>query len=240
MNIALIFAGGSGVRMNSRTKPKQFLALHGKEIIVYTLEIFQEHPEIDKILLVCVDDWVEYMETLIIKYNLTKVMDIIPGGSSTQDSQYKGIDYLVNHHTPEDAVVLIHDGVRPLVDMDTISRNIASVKKYGSAVTVTPAIETIVYVNDDDEMNQIVDRKKCRMAKAPQSYRFGDIYAVHLKALNEGKTDFIDSACMMQYYGREVHTVEGNTENIKITTPIDFYLFRAIVDARENSQIWGI
>lgn len=240
MNIALIFAGGAGARMNSKTKPKQFLSLHGKDIIVYTLEIFQEHPEIDKILLVCVSDWIEYMRNLITKYNLTKVMDVIPGGTSTQDSQYKGISYLMNNHIPDDAIILIHDGVRPLVDVETISRNIASVKEYGSAVTVTPAIETIIYVNDDDAMNQVVDRKKCRMAKAPQSYRLGDIYAVHSKALSEGKIDFIDSACMMQHYGRNVHTVEGNTENIKITTPIDFYLFRAIVEARENSQIWGI
>lgn len=240
MNIALIFAGGAGERMNSKTKPKQFLSLHGKDIIVYTLEIFQEHPEIDKILLICVSDWIEYMQKLITKYNLTKVMDVIPGGISTQDSQYKGINYLVNNHIPDDAIILIHDGVRPLVDMETITRNIASVRKYGSAVTVTPAIETIIYVNDDDAMNQVVDRKKCRMAKAPQSYHLGDIYAVYSKALSEGKIDFIDSACMMQHYGRKVHTVKGNVENIKITTPIDFYLFRAIVEARENSQIWGV
>lgn len=240
MNIALIFAGGAGARMNSRTKPKQFLALHGKEIIIYTLEIFQDHPKIDKILLVCVSDWIEYMKKLITKYNLSKVMDVIPGGISTQDSQYKGINYLINNHIPDDAIILIHDGVRPLVDMETISRNIASVKEYGSAVTVTPAIETIIYINDDDAMNQVVDRKKCRMAKAPQSYRLGDIYTVYSKALSEGQIDFIDSACMMQHYGHTVHTVEGNTENIKITTPTDFYLFRAIVEARENSQIWGI
>ncbi len=241
MNVALIFAGGAGVRMNSKAKPKQFLELHGKEIIIYTLEIFENHPEIDRILVVCIDDWIDYLNKLIKKYNLSKVVNVISGGKNTQESQYKGLKEISKWpDTDEKTVVLIHDGVRPLVDNETISKNIASVKMHGSAITVTPAIETVIYVDGKEYMNEVVDRKKCRMAKAPQSFLLNNILAVHEKAIREGKLDFIDAACLMQNYGYRLRTVDGNVENIKITTPTDFYLFRAITEARENSQIWGI
>lgn len=239
MNVGLIFAGGTGERMNSRALPKQFLELHGKAIIMYTLEVFEKHPEIDRMVVVCLKDWIDYLHGLVQKENLKKVFSIIPGGSNTQESQYLGLTEISSWSVPDDTVVLIHDGVRPLVDAETISRNIDSVRRYGSAVTVTDAIETIVYVDGSDRMNEVIDRKRCRMAKAPQSYYLKDILAVHEKAREDGKV-FIDSACMMQAYNRELHTVEGNDDNIKITTPKDYYLFRAIIEAKENSAIWGV
>ena len=134
---------------------------------------------------------------------------------------------------------MIHDGVRPLVDEETISRNIESVKVHGTGITVTPAIETITVKTDTGEIGQIIERSKVEMARAPQSFYLRDILDAHKKAEAEGK-DFIDSASMMQYYGHALYTVEGSPENIKITTPNDFYTFRALVDARENSQIFGI
>lgn len=136
--------------------------------------------------------------------------------------------------------MLIHDGVRPLVDQETISKAIACVKEHGSAITVSPAIETIVIKQLDSRVEKILDRSSCQHAKAPQCFRLGNILAAHGMANKERKNDFIDSAFLMQYYGFELHTVEGKTENIKITTPSDFYMFRAIVDARESSEIFGL
>lgn len=241
MNVALIFAGGTGIRMNSKAKPKQFLELYGKPIIIYTLEIFEGHPEIDRIVVVCIEEWIEYLKKLIRRYNMQKVMAIIPGGRNTQESQYKGLKEICSlEETNEETIVLVHDGVRPLVDAETISKNIESVKQYSSAITVTPAIETIIYVDKREYMNDVIDRKQCRMAKAPQSFFAKELYQVHLQAIQDKKLDFIDSACLLQEYGWKLHTVEGNKENIKITTPVDFYLFRAITEAKENSQIWGI
>ena len=239
MNIAIIFAGGTGQRMNTKTKPKQFLELYGKPIIIYTLEKFQEHEQIDGIIVVCVKEWIGYCESLISKFGITKVKLVTPGGETGMMSRYNGIMKAAELF-PEDTICLMHDGVRPLIDHDTISKNIESVKKTGTAVTVSPAIETIAVIETDNKVGQIIDRKKCQMAKAPQSFRLTDLVKAHQKAVDEGMLDCIDTAYLMQMNGYDIYTVEGSPENIKITTPTDFYLFRALVDSRENSQIFGV
>ena len=239
MNIALIFAGGTGQRMNTASKPKQFLELHGKPIIIYTLEHFQYHNLIDGIILVCLADWIPYCKELLEKYHIDKVAKIVPGGSNGQESIFNGLK-AASEYYPEDSVVLIHDGVRPLINEQVITDDIASVKTNGSAITVSPAIETIVRKQQDGHVGDIFDRSSCEMAKAPQCFYLKDIYDVHLRARKEGKDDFIDSASIMQHYGHELSTVLGPAENIKITTPSDFYIFRAIIDARENMQIMGL
>lgn len=239
MNIAVIFAGGTGQRMNTRTKPKQFLELHGKPILVYTLEHFQRHELIDGIIVVCVQEWIPYCKELLERYCLTKVAEVVHGGDTGQTSIYHGLVCAKSIYE-KNSVVLIHDGVRPLIDHDTITNAIECVKKYGSAITVSPAIETIAMKNENGEMGKIVDRSMCQIAKAPQGFYLEDILSAHQKAREEGRADFIDSACLMRHYGHMLHTVEGPIDNIKITTPSDFYIFRALEDARENSQIFGL
>lgn len=240
MNIALIFAGGTGTRMNSKTKPKQFLELYGKAIIIHTLEVFEKHKEIDAIVVVCLESWIDYLRELVDDASLKKVKCIVPGGKSAQESQYNGLKAIEKmFDQDEKMVVLVHDGVRPLIDGETISKNIESVKEHGSAITVTPAIETVIIIDDKSLLNSVLDRGSCRMAKAPQSFYFKDILAAHERAVREGKLDFIDSASLMMHYGHPLHTVDGLPENIKITTPSDFYTFRAICEAKENMQIFG-
>ena len=237
-NIAVIFAGGTGKRMNTKSKPKQFLELHGKPILVYTLEQFNNHIEIDGIVLVVLEEWITYCQKLVEKFRLDKVKAIVAGGDSALSSQKNGL-LKAQELYAKDSVVLIHDGVRPLVNEETISKNIASVKQYGTAITVTPAIETITIKNETGEVGQIIERSKCELARAPQSFYLKDILAAHQNAEGDG-LQFIDSASMMKHYGYSLYTVEGSPENIKITTPSDFYMFRALVDARENSQIFGV
>ena len=236
--IAIIFAGGTGNRMNTRSKPKQFLELHSKPILVYTLEVFNNHPEIDGIVLVILESWIGYCEDLVEKYRLNKVKAVVAGGDTALQSQLNGLVKAEDLFGSE-SIVLIHDGVRPLVDDETISRNIESVKKHGTAITVTPAIETITVKTETGEVGEIIERSKVEMARAPQSFYLSEILEAHRLAGEEGLS-FIDSASMMQHYGHKLYTVEGSPENIKITTPNDFYTFRALVDARENSQIFGI
>ncbi len=240
MNTAVIFAGGTGKRMNTKSVPKQFLELHGKPVIIYTLEKFDNHPEIDQIVLVCLEPWIPYAKKLLAKFQITKVVDVIPGGKTGQESIYNGI--VAAHHYSSSAsdIVLIHDGVRPMIDEDTITSCLSCVRKNGNAVTTTPAIETIFVNEQDGRVGNIFNRSKCTMARAPQCFYLKDIYAAHQKARAEGKTDFIDSAMLMQYYGASLYTVDGPVENIKITTPMDFYLFRAMLDAKENMQIVGV
>lgn len=239
MNIAIIFAGGSGQRMNTASRPKQFLEVHGKPVLIYTLENFQNHPEIDAIVLVCLESWIDYAKKLLKKFGIDKAVTVVPGGATGQESIERGI--MAAAHYGEDSIVLIHDGVRPLISKALIDDCIRGVKEHGSAITVAPAIETIFLKQEGtSEVGWIFNRAQCEMAKAPQCFRLGDIMRAHEKAHEDGALDFIDSASLMQHYGAKLFTVPGPTENIKITTPSDFYIFRALLDARENSQILGL
>ncbi len=227
MNVALIFAGGIGSRMGSDT-PKQFLEWNGKAIIIHTLNVFEKHPEIDAIVIACKEEWINYTEELIQKEGIRKVTSIVPGGVTALDSQFNGLKEIKRLYPEEEVAVLIHDGVRPLVDTATIKRNIDSVWSNGNAITITKAIETVIKIDEDGSVQEILDRDYCRMAKAPQSFRLNDIIAAHEQAIAENKHDFIDSASMMLYLGHTLHTVMGESENIKVTTPSDYYMFLGI------------
>ncbi len=228
-NVALIFAGGTGQRMSEATRPKQFLELHGKPIIIYTLEAFETHPQIDAIVVVCLAGWIDFLAERVSAFGLDKVCAIVEGGENGQASIRNGVCACAECY-PNDTCVLVHDGVRPLVDAATISRCIASVRAHGSAVTVVPAIETIVR-QEDGVVTEIVDRESCEMARAPQAFLLGDLAAAHEWACAEGLgSAFIDTAGLMAHYGHTLHVVEGNPENIKITTPIDFFSFAGLVD----------
>lgn len=242
MNIAVIFAGGVGKRMNSKTLPKQFLMMRGKPIIVHTLEQFEYNKEIDAIVVACVKEWIEYLKELINKYNLDKVVKIVSGGKTGQESIYNGLCAAETIANGEEAIVLIHDGVRPLINQKVIVDNIENVKKHGSAITSVKVKETILIVDSSDtnRIDKIPIRNNTRLARAPQSFWLNEILAAHRKALEEGREDFIDSCSMMQYFGKQLYLIDGPSENIKITTPDDFYIMRAILDAKENSQIYGI
>ena len=164
----------------------------------------------------------------------------MPGGSTGQESIYHGLK--AAHETAGDkkAVVLIHDGVRPLINRKLISECIATVREKGSAVTVAPAIETIIRSEGKETVDEIIRRSDCLLARAPQCFYLNEILEAHEKARKEEKDDFIDSASMMSYYGKKIYLVEGPTENIKITTPMDYYTFKALVEAREDSQLFGV
>ncbi|WP_333813446.1 IspD/TarI family cytidylyltransferase [Muricomes intestini] len=238
MNYAVIFAGGTGTRMNTKTRPKQFLTLHGKEIIIYTLEHFENHPDIDGISVVCIAEWIDYLKTLLDRYRIKKVKWISPGGITGQKSIYNGLNAM-RGDIADDSIVLIHDGVRPLIDEELISDNIRTAREKGCAVTVVPAVETVMLVDENEQIVESVDRNKCRVVRAPQSFIYQNLMDAHDKARAAGIDNMIDSATMMSEAGYTLYPVVGKPDNIKITTPSDFYTFRAIVEAEENSQIFG-
>lgn len=240
MNIGVIFAGGVGKRMNSRVKPKQFINVYGKPIIIHTLELFDNHEEIDAIVVACLEDWIPYLEELLEKFNIKKVKKIVPGGSCGQESIYHGLQAAEEVAGGEKSIVLIHDGVRPLIHAKTITDNIASVKEHGSAITSVTVKETVLVVSKDNSIDSVPKREDTRLARAPQSFYLDEIIGAHRKAIAENKLDFIDSCSMMQYYGKKLYLIEGPQENIKITTPDDFYTMRALLDAKEEAQIYGL
>ena len=238
MVTALIFAGGTGKRMNTRSKPKQFLELHGKPIIIYTLEHFHHHEAVDNIVIVCLKNWIRALGELIEQYAIKKVSGIVPGGETGHDSIYFGLSFMAKSAN-EDDIVLIHDGVRPLIDADLIDRNIQAVEKYGNAITAEKARESVVHSHDGNVIDNVPPRDEMYFAKAPQSFRFGEIYELYKKARIDGiKT--IDSSHLCSIYQRKMHLVMSTRNNIKITEPADYYVYRALHDAIENEQIFGL
>ena len=186
-NIAVIFAGGSGKRMNTVSRPKQFLELRGKPIIIYTLELFDTHPMVDGIVVVCIESWIPFLQKQLRKFEINKVVEIVPGGATGQDSIYNGIETAMRHYE-SDSIVMIHDGVRPLITERTISDNIETVKEKGNCITCVAATETFVVKQEDGSLN-IPSRNNSLIARAPQSFILKDIFVAHCRARKEGRHD---------------------------------------------------
>lgn len=235
LNLAIIFAGGSGIRMHSGSIPKQFLEYKGKPIIIYTLEVFDRHPEIDGIVISCIKDWIPILQDQINQFLIQKVVAVVPGGKTGQESIYNALCAAESFAKGTKAVALVHDGVRPLITSKVISDNIAAVNLWGNCITCVPAIETFI-IDKGEGLFEIPDRSKARVARAPQSFILEEILYAHKKARTENKS-FIDCCTMMSYYGHQLHTVPGPMENIKITTPMDFFVFKALIDAEKDPQL---
>lgn len=238
MVTALIFAGGVGERMNSRMKPKQFLEIHGKPILIYTIEWFEAHPQVDNICVVCLSGWIEELKRQLDKNRIQKVKWIISGGETGHDSIYCGLK-AIGKECGKDTLVLIHDGVRPLISEELITNNILAARQYGNAITASKETESLACVTVGQTVGHIIDKKQMYIIRAPQTFYYQDIWEAHLKAREEG-FKAIDSADLMNHFGSQLHIVEGFPYNIKITSPSDYYIFRAIYDAKENLQIFGI
>lgn len=240
MNIGVIFAGGSGTRMHSKDKPKQFLEVYGKPVIIHTLEHFENCIDVDAVVVACIEDWIPYMQELLFKFRIQKVKEVVPGGETGQLSIYNALCAAKKIVGTEKSVVLIHDGVRPLISSELLRQNIECVLKHGSAITTGVVKETIVVVNQNEGITQIPKRADCRVAKAPESFWLDDILMVDRKAIAEGNTSVYDSCCLMNNYGFKLHMIDGPAENIKVTTPDDIYTMRAVLEKKENMQLYGV
>jgi 2-C-methyl-D-erythritol 4-phosphate cytidylyltransferase len=238
MVTALIVAAGTGQRMNARARPKQFLNLHGKPIILYTLEHFEAHPEVDNIVVVCLKSWISELNHLLRRYDFEKVTQVVPGGEGGYESIYNGLKAMEGASDPDD-IVLIHDGVRPLINAELISANIAKAGECGAVITVEAVTESVVRLGDGNVVAAVPPRDEMYTAKAPQSFRYGLILNLYQRA-HKGGIPTIDSAHLCSIFGLEMHTVKSTSNNIKITTPQDYYIFRALYEAMENQQILGI
>ena len=238
MNIVIITAGGVGTRMRSKDKPKQFLEIHGKPIIAHTLLFFENNENIDAIVISCVSEWITYTKNIVKNFNIKKVIAIVPGGKTGQLSIYNGLVEAKKIANGEKSFVLIHDAVRPLISQKLIDENIKSLETYGSSITVSNVKETVIEIDNEGMVLQVPKRSNARHARAPQGFRLNELLDAHEKALADDRTDFVDSCSLMQHYGYKLHVVEGLDENIKVTTQSDFYSMRAILTAKEDSQLY--
>jgi 2-C-methyl-D-erythritol 4-phosphate cytidylyltransferase len=238
MNVAVIFAGGIGSRMNAKALPKQFLEVHGKAIIIHTLEHFEEHPDIDAIAIAILPQYREHLTRLLNRYEFTKVKWIVDGGDTGQESRHRALK-AVAEECPPTTIVLIHDGVRPLINTQLISDNIESVILHGSGITCTKFSETVVS-SETEHIDDVIPRDHIYAAQAPQSFRLSEILDLYDRAVQDGELNSIDSCTLMNTYGHDIYRVDGPRSNIKITTAEDFYTCRAFFEIIENRQIAGM
>ena len=239
MNIGVIFAGGVGTRMHTKDKPKQFLDIYNKPVIIHTLEHFENCPDIDAVVVACIEDWIPFLNEKLIKFGIEKVKRVVPGGETGQMSIYNALCAAEELSNGEKSIVLIHDGVRPLISSELLSKNIECVKQYGSCITTGVVKETIVVVDEKESITGIPNRIDCRVAKASESFWLDEILSVDRDAVGKGYINAYDSCCLMNKYGYDLHMLDGPIENIKITTPDDIYMMRAYLEKRENAQLYG-
>ncbi|MCP1109487.1 2-C-methyl-D-erythritol 4-phosphate cytidylyltransferase [Lachnospiraceae bacterium PM6-15] len=236
-NVGLLIAGGSGNRMG-QSIPKQFLTVNERPVIVYTLEAFQKHPEIDAIAVVCISGWESILQAYANQFNITKLKHIVPGGENGQDSIRAGVYELEKHYDSED-IVLIHDAIRPLVSADIISNCVRTTKEKGNAITVIPCAEAMMKTEDGDSAIGSYPRDMLKRTQTPQAFHIGDICDVHRRAVAAGVTNSVASCTLMIEMGEQVYFSKGSEKNIKLTTVEDIDIFKALLMAKRSDWLKG-
>lgn len=228
MNIALIIAGGVGQRMNMST-PKQFIEVNSKPIIIYTLEAFQNNKNIDEIAVVCLESWVDELKKWAKQYEITKLTSIVTGGSTGMESLRNGMLTLKSKYKDDD-IIVIHDAVRPLISQKIINDNIAGVKKNGTAITCIPSNSALLYSEDKQTSHKVVDRDLIANTQTPQSLYLKKFVEIHNEALRRGIKDTVATCTLLIELGNEVHLVDGDEMNFKITTAEHIDLLKAYLN----------
>lgn len=232
-NIALIIAGGVGARMQQDI-PKQFINVYDKPVIVYTLEAFQEHPNIDAISVVCLEGWHDILKAYAKQFRITKLESVVNGGPNGQDSIRNGIQDVATRHNDSDDIVLIHDAIRPMVSAEIISDNIRVCRLKGNATTVIPCNTAMLKSEDDLMSDEQLSRNTVKMTQTPQSFFINDILEAHKEALEKGITASVASCTMYNELGRRVYLSKGSEKNLKLTTTDDIEIFKALLTTKKE------
>lgn len=234
-NIALIIAGGSGARMNQDI-PKQFLTVNERPVIVYTLEAFQNHADIDVIAVVCLEGWEQVLRAYANQFNITKLQYIIPGGENGQSSIRNGVLELEKHFDPDD-IVMIHDAIRPMVSAEIISDCLVKTRQYGSAIATIPCQEAMLETTDGKVSSGTYPRDQLKRTQTPQGFLLGKISDLHRRALDQGITGSVASCTLMIEMGEQVYFSAGSEKNIKLTTVDDIDIFKALLLAKRSDWL---
>lgn len=236
MNVAVIIAAGTGNRTGSRI-PKQFIHVMDKPILVYTLEKFQKHREIDAIEVVCLKGWEEVLRAYVLQYGIAKLKWIVPGGENGQESIYNGLKFLKDKCNGDD-IVVVHDGIRPMLEEDIISSCLDTSRKFGNGITALPVYEQIFEIFDQSSTDKYIPREKLRILQTPQAYRYSIILEAYEKGFceNIGLHGSAYANTLMTDLGHILYFSKGSTKNIKITTTDDIEIFKAmLISEREKN-----
>lgn len=235
MNIALILAGGSGSR-TEQSVPKQFISIYEKPIILYTLEAFERHPDVDAIIVSCISGWHDVLKGYAAADGITKLRWVIDGGENGQASARNALLTLEDVCDSED-IVIIHDAVRPMISQEIITDCIAKAKEFGSGLSAVRCQETIMRTNDGETGHIGIDRNDIMRVQTPQAYKYGKALWAHKEALNRGITNAVYTNTLMMDLGEELHFSLGSNKNIKITTLEDIDMFKALYVTRRDSWL---
>lgn len=234
-NIALLTAAGSGTRMRQDI-PKQFLTINDRPVIIYTLEAFQKHPEINAIIVVCLQGWEKILQAYADQFNITKLKHIVAGGKTGQESIRNGVFELEKHYSPED-IVLIHDGNRPMVSAEIISDCIVTTKHYGCAISAIPCAEAVMKTEDGIVSVDSYPRETLRRTHTPHGFFLKKICDLHRRAEAAGIKNSVASCTMMFDLGEQVYFSAGSEKNIKLTTIEDIEIFKALLIAKKTEWL---
>lgn len=236
MNIALLIAGGVGNRMKQDI-PKQFLNIYDKPVIVYTLEAFQKHPSIDAIYVSCLEGWETILKAYAEQFNITKLKGIVTASKTPQESIYKGLVRIKEDGYTDDDLVLIHDGIRPMVSADIISENISTCKSFGNAITIIPCAEVMVLTEDQLTSAKTILRDNLKRTQTPQTFPLGKILEVHNKAIEKGVKNTTASVSLFIEMGETVYFASGSEKNVKLTTIDDIDIFKALLTIKDSEWL---
>lgn len=235
-NIGMIIAGGVGARMGQDI-PKQFINVYDKPVIVYTMEAFQNHPEIDAIEIVCLEDWQGALKAYAKQFGIAKLENIVSGGKNGQDSIRNGLYDVAERYNSDDDIVLIHDAIRPMVSQEIITDNIRVCREYGNAITVIPCTAAMLKTYDSISTTEQVPRDNLKITQTPQAFFVKDIVEAHKEALRKGITNSVASCTMYIELGRKLYMSKGSEKNLKLTTTEDIEIFKALLNAKKDEWL---
>ncbi len=236
MVFSVILAGGTGNRMGNTDKPKQFLTIKDKPIIIHTIEKFMAHPDFEKIIVLTPMMWIDHTKRIINRYigDCDKIV-VIAGGDTRNETIMNSISYIEENYTlDDDTIIVTHDSVRPFVTHRIITENITAAKKYGACDTVIPATDTIVESVDANVISAIPERKNMYQGQTPQSFKAKELRDIYNSLTNAERDILTDAAKILVMKGKDVQLVQGETYNIKITYPYDLKIARSLIEEEEN------
>lgn len=235
MNIALILAGGCGSR-TEQDIPKQFMNVYDKPLIIYTLENFERHPDIDGIAVVCLEGWHEVLKAYAVQYNITKLKCVVSGGCDGQESTQKGVEALQEICGPDD-IILIHDAIRPFITPEVITDAITKCIQKGSGLSAVRCQETIVRTDDGISGSEGIARTEIMRVQTPQAYKYGKTLWAYREAEARGIRGEVYINTLMLKLGEKVYFSKGTEKNVKITTVDDLELFKALLKMEREDWV---
>ena len=233
MTVALLIAGGVGQRMGQDI-PKQFLNINDKPVLVYTMERFQKNPQVDGIVVVTLPAWIAFVEAYARQFNITKLKSVVSGGATGHDSIHNGV-LEIDKHYPKDTAVMIHDGIRPMIDDNVINDNLSVYREKGNATVVIPCAEVIFQSDVPTESNRVLDRSKVWRTQTPQTYRLDKLLWAHQQVVDRHLPSPVATCHLFEMLGETVFFSKGSEKNVKLTTMDDIDIFKALLSTEKSA-----